>query len=171
MTVIIPTERLILRKFCEEDLDTLFFILADEEVMRFSLNGPLKNKEQAKDYFHKRILEHYVQYSYGLYAAINKTDNHLMGFIGLISQCIENEPKTELAYRLLPRYWGQGLATEAALAVCEYAFSQLDIKELISIIDPKNIRSLKVAERVGMKYAKEVSFHNIPVHIYAIQAP
>lgn len=164
----LETERLILREFTIDDLDAFALLMADPEVMRFSLNGPM-NKEQAKEYFQKRILDHYSHYGYGLYAVVQKTDNSPVGFVGLMSQNIDGESKTELGYRLYPKHWGKGLATEACLAVCQYAFTKLGFGELISIIDSKNTRSLEVAKRIGMKYLKDTSFHNIPVQVYMIK--
>lgn len=163
----LETERLILREFTLDDLNAFALLMADPEVMRFSLYGPL-NKEQAKEYLQKRILDHYDMYGYGLYAVFLKADYVLIGFVGLISQNIEGKNKTELAYRLHPQFWGQGLATEACLAVCTYAFSQLDIDELISIIDPKNVRSLTIAKRIGMSLWKNTLFHHVNVEIYSL---
>lgn len=165
----LETERLILREFSKDDLEIFASLMADPEVMRFSLGGPMKDKEQAREYLQKRILDHYAQYGYGLYAAFIKSDNSFIGFVGLISQSIDGKKKTELGYRLHPNYWGKGLATEGALAVCRHAFDKLGIDELISIIDPQNKRSLEVAKRVGMNFWKESSFHNIPVHIYSLK--
>lgn len=167
--MIIETERLILRPFVQEDLDALALILADPDVMLFSLNGPLKDKEKVRDYLQTRILDHYAQFGFGLYATIHKQDQCLIGFVGLLTQFIEEEKKVELAYRLAPAYWGKGLATEAARAVCHYAFDQLHLEELISIIDSKNVRSLQVAKRVGMHYWKAVHFHGFAVGVYALK--
>lgn len=168
MSMRLETERLILREFTLSDLDVFAWLVADPEVMRFSLKGPM-NKEQAGEYLQKRILEHYSQYGYGLYPVFLKSDNSFIGFVGLISQNIDGESKVELAYRLHPQYWGKGLATEACLAVCEYGFTQLGMHELISIIDPKNARSLEVAKRIGMYYWKNTSFHQFPVEIYVLK--
>lgn len=165
----IETERLILREFTVDDLAEFSVLMSDPEVMRFSLSGPMKDDQQIKDYFQKRVLDHHLQYSYGLYAVFNKIDNSFIGGVGLLTQNIDGQTKVELAYRLLPQYWGQGFATEACLAVCQYAFVQLGMKELISIIDPNNTQSLKVAKRIGMKYLKETLFHNIPVQIYVME--
>ena len=165
----LETERLILREFTMDDLDAFASLMADPEVMRFSLSGPMKDKEQAREYLQKRIIDHYAQYGSGLYAAIHKTDNCLIGSIGLINQNIDGEKKTELGYRLHPSYWGKGLATEAASSICRHAFDHLAINELISIIDPKNTRSIEVAKRIGMCYWKDAVFHGIPVHIYVLK--
>ena len=165
----LETDRIILRELTIDDLDAFASLMADPKVMRFSLSGPMKDKEQAREYLQKRIIDHYVQYGYGLYAAILKTDNCLIGVAGLISQNIDGENKTELGYRLHPQYWGKGLATEANLAICHYAFTQLGKNELISIIDSQNKRSLEVAKRIGMRFWKEAVFHNIPVQIHALK--
>ncbi len=167
----LDTERLTLREFTLNDLDAFAALMADPEVMRFSLSGPMKDKEQAREYLQKRILDHYTQYGYGLYAVIHKADNCLAGLVGLISQNIDGEKKTELGYRLHPKYWGQGFATEACLAIRGHAFGKLGIDELISIIDPQNKRSLEVAKRIGMHPWKEAIFHNILVQIYALKSP
>jgi len=167
--MMLETERLILRKFNIADLEAFASLMADPEVMRFSLNGPLKDREQAREYLQKRILDHYVQYGYGLFAAVHKKDNCLIGFVGLISQVIDGEHKTELAYRLHPRYWGQGLATEAAFAICHYAFDDLGIDELISIIDPQNKRSIEMARRVGMHHWKNTTYNGFSVGIYLLK--
>ncbi len=165
----LETERLVLREFTIDDWDAFAWLMADPEVMRFSLNGPM-NKEQARKYL-ERIIAHYSDHGYGLNGVVLKANNSLIGLIGLISQNIDGENKAELGYRLHPQYWGKGLAREACLAVCKYAFTQLGMDELISIIDPKNTRSLEVAKRIGMHHWKETFFHNFAVHIYRIKAP
>jgi len=166
----LETERLILREFTINDLDAFAWLMADLEVMRFSLNGPM-NKEQAREYLQGRIIAHYSEHGYGLNAVVLKTNNSLIGLIGLISQNVDGENKVELGYRLHPQYWGKGLATEACLVVCKYAFTELGMDELISIIDPKNTRSLEVAKHIGMHHWKNTSFHNFLVQIYKIKAP
>jgi|688.fasta_scaffold02776_5 RimJ/RimL family protein N-acetyltransferase len=165
----LETQRLILREFTEKDLDAFAALLADPEVMRFSLKGPIKDKFQAQEYLQKRILDHYSKYGYGVYAAIDKTSQSLVGYIGFLNQNIDGEHKTELGYRLFPNYWGKGLATEAAQELCRYAFDHLGVDELISIIEPLNVRSSAVAKRIGMSLWKSFLFYSIPVHIFALK--
>lgn len=62
----------------------------------------------------------------------------------------------ELGYRLLPEYWGQGLACEAVGAVVRHAFEKDGLRRLISLIDPENTASRRVAEKVGMRLEGEV---------------
>lgn len=165
----IKTERLILRQFNDDDLEAFASLMADPEVMRFSIAGPIKDREKVREYFRERILDHYTKYGYGLYAVIFQPNNCFIGYVGLINQCIDHKNKIELAYRLFPDYWGKGLAIEAARAVCQYAFAKLNVDELISIIDPNNTRSMQVARRMGMTYAQEAIFYGMPVHIYRLE--
>ncbi|WP_158383128.1 GNAT family N-acetyltransferase [Candidatus Protochlamydia sp. R18] len=99
---------------------------------------------------------------------LRKKDCQFIGFMGLINPSIDQEQLIELRYRFHPNYWGRGLATEAALAVCQYIFDQLGIKKLISFIDPQNFRNLGVAKRAGMAFWKETIFHGLPMHIYSM---
>lgn len=163
---LINTPRLTIREFKASDLNDFANIVADKEVMRFSVSGQL-NKEQAKVYL-ERILDHYHQHGYGLWALIHNEHQHLIGFSGLINQQIDNELKVELGYRLIPSYWGQGLALEANQAIIQYAFKNLGLDSLISIIDPANERSLAVAKRVGMHHAKDTVFNGITVNIFEL---
>lgn len=165
--MILQTERLLIRQFTCDDLDALALILADEQVMRFSVSGPLR-KMQVAELLQNRIIPHYDQFGFGLYAVVDRVDERLIGGVGLLSQLIENEERVELTYRLAPEYWGKGLATEAAGAICQYAIEQYHLNEIISIIDPQNIRSLEVAKRVGMQFCQEATFHSLPVHIYTL---
>ena len=75
----------------------------------------------------------------------------------------------ELGYRFSKNHWGKGYATEAAIACLDYAFSTLGAKKLISIIEPNNIASLKVAEKAGLQLEKTTVYHNIKVFIYSIK--
>lgn len=163
--ILINTERLVLRKLEESDFHSFSLLVADLEVMRFSLKGPL-SPEEAKEYFERRVLSHYQTHGFGLLAVFLKETQDFIGFVGLIVQNIDETEEVELAYRLFPKYWGQGFATEAATAVCEYAFQTLKIKRLISLIDPKNHKSLQVANRLGLHFWKHSVFHGFPVQVY-----
>ncbi len=163
----IKTQRLLLRNFEKDDLEFFSSLMADPEVMQFSLSGPL-SPEQAKESFAKRILLHSQKYGFGLLAVFIQDTQDFVGFVGLITQNIDGTEEVELAYRLLPKYWSQGFATEAARAVCEYAFQSLHIERLISIIDPQNHKSTRVANKVGMHFWKTSIFHGNPVSIYCL---
>jgi len=164
--MLFSTKHLTLRDFTIADFDVFAALMADPEVMRFSLKGPL-SKEEAKEYFQKRVIDHYAKYGFGLWAIFRK--DQFIGFAGLISQNVDGKEEIELAFRLDPKYWGKGYATEAAKEICRYAFETLKCERLISIVDPKNERSLKVVQRVGMHFWKESIFYGFPVRVFVIK--
>jgi RimJ/RimL family protein N-acetyltransferase len=89
----------------------------------------------------------------------------------LLPWTIEGRSEVEVAYLLAKEYWGQGLATEAALAIVEYGFEQLGLSRLICLIVPENQASQKVAGRIGMRFEKQIEESFGPAFVYAISKP
>ena len=168
MKKILETQNLILREFVMEDAPALQKILSDKDVMRFSIWGPL-DLEATKIFLEKTAIESYKENGFGKWAVIHKDTNTLIGICGLLNEDIgTNEIKTELGYRLAKEFWGKGLGTEAARAVRDYAFTTLDLDEIVSCIDKENIPSIRVAEKNGMTFWKEGSLFGLPCQIYHI---
>ena len=164
--IVAETSRLILRYFIPDDIDALFAILSDPEVMRYSVSG-VKTRSQTADFL-DLVIDYYRQYNYSLYAVIFKETNQLIGFCGLLPWKLEHRSEIEIGYRLAKEYWGKGLATEAAIATRDYGWSKLNMDKLYCLIEPKNKRSIRVAEKLGMKYEKNIFFHNLDVKIYSV---
>ena len=168
--MVIRTPRLTLRRFTPDDLEAMAPILADARVMEFSLMGPL-SRERTRAWLCERVLASYERHGWGPWAVVQRENDALIGFCGLLHQEIAGKPEVEVAYRLHPDAWGRGLATEAAVAVRDHAFGPLRIDRLISIIEPANVRSIRVAEKNGMSLEKETVFHERPVRIYSVSRP
>jgi len=97
----------------------------------------------------------------------------VIGYCGLFFfPDVNGQSEVELGYRLAKSAWGQGYATESARAVRDYAFATLGLKRLIAMIDPSNLASIKVAQKIGMQYEKDVIFagYTHPDLVYAIHA-
>ena len=168
MKQIIETKNLILREFVMEDAPALQKILSDKDVMRFSIWGPL-DLEATKVFLEKTAIGSYKTDGFGKWAVIHKDTNTLIGSCGLLNEDIgNNEIKTELGYRLAKEFWGKGLGTEAASAVRDYAFTTLQLDEIVSCIDKENAPSIRVAEKVGMKFWQNGSIFGKPCMIYRI---
>lgn len=106
-----------------------------------------------------------------MWATIHKPSGKFIGRCGLLPWTIEGQNEVEIAYLLDKEFWGQGLASEGALAIRDYAFKKLGLLRLVCLIDPKNIASQKVAEKIGMILEKQVDGidgDNYPTLIYAI---
>lgn len=167
--MILETKRLVLREFTMEDLPAFHELMSDADVMEFSLSGPLKNIEQSKKRLEEHIITHYQKFGYGVYAVYERDNfKNFVGLAGFYNQKVDNDNYIELGYRLHPKYWGQGLATEACKALCQYAFEKFKFNELISMIEPKNVKSIQVAKKIGMTCWKDTLYHNLPILIYRI---
>lgn len=101
-------------------------------------------------------------------ALIDKGSGEFVGQAGLIlQQNVDGADETEIAYLLERKYWGNGFATEAASSCRDLAFSRFDCERVISLIDPKNFPSIRVAGRIGMVLEKNVQRWGKPVDVYS----
>lgn len=163
----LETERLIIREFREEDIDELAPILADPKVMEYSVDGPL-SREDAQQKLQHRILDHYDEYGYGLYAIVSKETKKIIGLAGPLQQMVDDEEGVEIVYRIASSEWGKGYASEVVETIRDYAFFHLNLDKVIAIIEPNNVRSIRVADKVGFKLSKMSTFHGFNVGIYEI---
>jgi RimJ/RimL family protein N-acetyltransferase len=129
---ILDTPRLCLRLMRPSDLDALLDIFGDAKVMA-SFGGATFSREQMKRWL-QRNLDHQDRHGYGLFSVILGAENLLVGDCGLEHMELDGEPVVELGYDFRSDYWGQGLATEAGVAVRDYAFDVLQLPRLVSLI-------------------------------------
>jgi len=115
-----------------------------------------------------RIFERYQKKQGGMNALILKSNGNLLGICGLLVQTVDGIPELEIGYSILPQYWKQGYATEAAEKCKAFAFGNNLTDSLISIIHVDNIPSQKVALKNGMFLDKTTRYKDNPVHIYRI---
>ena len=159
MSIILETERLILRTWEGDDIDKYYRINQDPKVTEFLLITP--SIEQV-DEFINSMNEQFKLLNYTLFAAVEKTSNELMGFIGLNPPKWESHftPCVEIGWRLGSKYWGRGYATEGAKAVLEYGFNECHLNEIVSFTVPENIRSMRVMEKLGMERDSDDDFNH-----------
>ncbi|WP_009633524.1 GNAT family N-acetyltransferase [Synechocystis sp. PCC 7509] len=166
--IVAQTSRLILRQITLDDLDDLAAIYTDPVVMKFF--GSTYTYESTKQWLEERVFKFYEQRGWGLWATIYKMNNKLIGRCGLTPQLVDGTEEIEIGYLLAKEYWGMGLATEAACFSRDYGLEKLGANRLISLIDPDNIASQKVALKVGLTYEKNTFMWNKTVRVYAISA-
>jgi [ribosomal protein S5]-alanine N-acetyltransferase len=164
---VLETERLLLRPMTPDDLDALLRIFTDPNVMA-AFNTPPFDREQMRRWL-QRNLDHQTEHGYGLCALLLKETGELIGDCGLEHLLVEGVSQAELGYDLRSDYWRRGLATEAACAVRDYAFDQLCLPRLISLIRQGNNASRRVAERVGMRLERETTQHGVAYWVYSIE--
>lgn len=173
MTVILETNRLLLRRLVMEDLDDLFALYRDPEIRKYFPDGVL-TLEETKEELAWFLNGHPEHPELGLWATIHKETGKFIGRCGLLPWEIDVRLEIEIAYLLDKSFWHQGLATEAAQGILKYAFEELNLSRLICLIDPQNIASQRVAERIGMALERKVdgiAGDNFPTFIYSIHKP
>jgi RimJ/RimL family protein N-acetyltransferase len=151
---ILETNRLILRHLVPDDLDSLFALYRDPIVRRYFPEGIL-TYEETKEELEWFLDGHPEHPQLGLWATIHKQTGKFIGRCGLLPWTIDGQSEVEVAYMVAKEYWGQGLGTEAAQAILNYGFEQLQLSRLICLIDRENQASIKVATNIGMTFEKE----------------
>ena len=150
----IETERLLLRAWQPSDEAPFAALNADPDVTRY-LRGPMRRDES--DELLARIRDHWQQHGFGLYAVEVKESGAFAGFVGLAIPSFLPDvlPAVEVGWRLSREHWGHGYATEGARASLRHGFEELELRQIISIIDPRNAASVRVAERLGMTRGRD----------------
>lgn len=147
----LETSRLLLREWTTADEAPFIKINADKDVMHYFPSILTENETLA---MMDRMRQHFIEWGYGLFAAEHKGSKELIGFIGLSHPRFENHltPCVEIGWRLDARYWNQGLATEGAIAVRDYAFDMLQLDEILSWTATINKPSERIMQKIGMQY-------------------
>jgi RimJ/RimL family protein N-acetyltransferase len=162
----LETERLRLRQFRESDLDAYAGITGNAETMRYIARGAPYDREEAWRSL-GYLRGHWQIRGYGLWAAEEKRSGALSGRIGLYRP--EGWPGLEVGWLVARERWGEGFATEGARAALDYAFSVLREPRAISAIAPENAASIRVAEKLGLRYAEMRQIAGRSVSIYEIR--
>lgn len=160
----LDTPRLRLRQLREGDLDAFSRITSDPETMRYLGGAPLSRQEAWRSIGYH--LGHWKIRGFGLWAAEEKRSGALVGRIGLYQP--EGWPGLEVGWLVDRARWGEGFATEGGGAALRHAFERLLPKRVISVIEPGNSASIRVAEKLGERLLRRQQLQGKPVLVYAI---
>jgi RimJ/RimL family protein N-acetyltransferase len=154
---ILDTERLRLRAFRKSDLDSYLALHTDPEVMRYLVGvGPVP-WDKGRCWRHIAFqLGHWQLEGSGVWALEHRETGGFIGMVGFAEP--EEWPGCELSWKLVRRWWGHGYATEGARAALAYAFDVLGKDHIISLINPENHASTRVAERLGERLEGRTEF-------------
>ena len=161
----LETERLLLRQFREDDLDEWARITSDATVMRYVGGSALTRDEAWRSLGY--ALGHWQIRGFGLWAAEEKSSGRLVGRIGLYQP--EGWPGLEVGWLVDRARWGEGLASEGGAASLAHAFESLGAERVISVIEPANAASIRVAEKLGERFRESRQLQGRLVSIYAIE--
>ena len=145
---------------------------ADPEVMRYIGDGATLTREQSEGQI-SRFVRHWEERGFGLWALEEKASGAFVGFVGLLhhDDWPEGDHKVEVGWRLDRAHWGGGFATEGAAASVRYGFERVGLERIISIIQPANLASRRVAEKVGLTRRGETRWRGSDALWYAVDRP
>ena len=163
---VLETERLALREMVAGDVDNLLAIFQDPVAMRYY--PATKDRREAADWI-ARHRRGYAEHGIGMWIAEFRGTGHFAGQCGLTALEVDGRWEVEIGYLFLRRFWGQGLATEAACGCRDHGFGPLGRSRLIAIMTPANAPSRRVAEKTGLRLEKEIVWRGLPACVYAIE--
>lgn len=145
--LLFETDRILCRKIVAEDVDALYAVYGDAEVMRWVGDGKPLEREHCV-YWVEVTHKNYALRGYGMSTLVLRETGEIIGFCGLVHPGGQEE--TEIKYALLPAYWSQGLATEAVKAMLAYGAETFQLSRIIATIYPDNRASERVLLKAGM---------------------
>jgi RimJ/RimL family protein N-acetyltransferase len=162
--IILETKRLILRTWHDDDIDPMTLINQDPKVCEFLLGvGDRKATIAGAE----RINKHFQDHGFSLYAVELKSTHEMIGWTGLMIPSFESHftPAVEIGWRLASEHWNKGYATEAATAVLDYAFTTLNLNEVVSFTVVNNKASRRVMEKIGLQHNSHDDFDHPKISI------
>lgn len=153
----ITTDRLVLRRWLEADRVPFGAMNADPAVME---HFPRRLDRTESDALMDRFDRGFDEHGYGAWAVEIRGGAPFIGFAGLENPTFEAHftPAVEVGWRLASGHWGNGYATEAALAALDFGFDVVGFQEIVSFCIPANVRSRRVMERIGMTHDQADDF-------------
>ena len=151
---ILETDRLYLRQLTLEDAGFILELVNEPAWLRFIGDRGIRTADDAQAYLLNGPVESYQRRGFGLYRVELKADGSPLGICGLIKR--EALPDVDIGFAFLANFWGQGYATESASAVLAFAQNTLGLKRIVAITDPANERSIRILEKLGLRFEQMV---------------
>ena len=166
---ILETERLILRQLTTDDAEFILELVNDPSFIRNIGDRNVRTIEDACAYILKGPVASYAKNGFGLYLVQLKETGESIGMCGLIKR--DTLEDVDIGYALLPRYWAKGYAVEAARATMAYGKDVIGLKRLVAIVDPANEGSIRVLDKLGLRYEKMVrlSADDIDLKLFGVE--
>jgi len=158
MHVFLETERLVLRRFTEDDVGNLVELDSDPDVMRFINGGRPTPRHEIENDLLPKFIDYYARYAgYGFWAAIEKSTGRFVGWFHFRPAKAAHPNEVELGYRLCKSAWGKGYATEGSRALIDKGFAELGVQRVVAFTMVVNVASRRVMEKAGLRYVR--TFH------------
>jgi RimJ/RimL family protein N-acetyltransferase len=151
---VLETERLLLRQFTAEDAEFILALVNEPSFLQNIGDRGVRTLQDAESYILQGPVASYARNGFGLYLVVLKETHQSIGMCGLIKR--ESLEDVDIGYAFLPKFWSKGYAVESALAVKAYAKDVIGLKRIVAITDPANEGSIRVLEKIGLRFEKMV---------------
>ncbi|WP_228014661.1 GNAT family N-acetyltransferase [Fortiea sp. LEGE XX443] len=160
------TDRLLAERLQFQHLNELHYMHQDAQVMA-TLGGVRSDQETRLFIFNN--LHHWQRYGFGLWVFRDKISNEFVGRAGLRQTDVEGHDEVELAYALMAKFWGKGLATEMSEKILKIGFDLLGLQDIVCFTLTTNLASKRVIEKLGFKYEYDIIYADLPHLFYRLK--
>ena len=155
MQIFLQTERLVLRRFTDDDVENLVELDSDPEVMRFINGGRPTGRDEVVNEILPAFLDYYARFAgYGFWAAVEKSTDRFVGWFHFRPAVGAAPGEVELGYRLRRSAWGKGYATEGSRALIDKGFAELGVQRVVASTMVVNGASRRVMENAGLRFVR-----------------
>ena len=165
--IIFETDRLLLRRQVQDDLDMLWQFHCNPENVRYYHDAP-NTFEEVQEQLEWDLDWYQKNDTLGTWAIIHRETGKLIGLCSLMPWTVDGVDEVEMSYILAEECRGQGFGTELSRGVIRYGFEKLQLPRIVSLIEPDNMLSRHVVEKAGMQYEKDGQDETGPVVVYSI---
>ena len=155
MEIFLETERLLLRRFTEHDVDHLVDLDGDPDVMHFVTGGRATPRAEIENDVLPAFLDYYTRFAgFGFWAAIEKSTGRFVGWFHFRPANDARPTEVELGYRLHRSAWGKGYATEGSRALIDKGFAELGVDRVVASTMVVHVASRRVLEKSGLRFVR-----------------
>lgn len=152
--IVLETERLTLRTVSLDDAEFILRLVNEPSFLRFIGDRGVRTIDDARAYISSRMIESYERNGFGLWLVELNASGAPAGIAGLVKR--DTLPDVDVGFAFLPEFWSNGYARESAAAAVRHGLETLALPRLVAITDPDNVSSIKVLERVGLRFVRRV---------------
>ncbi len=158
MQIFLETDRLVLRRFTEDDVDNLVELDSDPDVMQYINGGRATPRQEIESDVLPAFIDYYARFSgLGFWAAIEKSTGRFVGWFHFRPVSDARPDEVELGYRLRRSSWGKGYATEGSRALIDKGFAEHGVQRVVASTMVVNVASRRVMEKAGLRFVR--TFH------------
>lgn len=155
--IVLQTDRLVLRRITVEDAEFILELVNEPSFLQYIGDRGVRNLDDAREYIRAGPVASYEEHGFGLYLTALKESGVSIGICGLLKR--ESLDDVDIGFAFLPRHWSNGYGLESASAVMEYGRATLGLRRIVAITAPDNHASIKLLEKLGMRFEKMITLN------------